>query len=266
MSEASPLVTEPSPVAADTKEGLTRKKRKYTQAVMKPKYARNMAVSVPRITPDIVLVSRKMAGKCLTRMRTRPLAIATVCSGTSCLKETRKPAWIAMPPEMVVWLFTVRCVKLGGIIAGIQCSRGSCDQVPKHVEHEAQDVRDHSHEHDEFGELLGAPCTLKIAPAIEDCEARYDEPQKVLLYDCRQCKHPWIYDRPAWHDGEVGDAISDANEGLFDLFHPVRVWSQCKVEQGEDDEAGEQAPSQRRQVYASHGMGWARDAGESEGG
>lgn len=148
----------------------------------------------------------------------------------------------------------------------VECSRGSCDQVPKHVEHEAQDVRDHSHEHDEFGELLGAPCTLKIAPAIEDCEARYDEPQKVLLYDCRQCKHPWIYDRPAWHDGEVGDAISDANEGLFDLFHPVRVWSQCKVEQGEDDEAGEQAPSQRRQVYASHGMGWARDAGESEGG
>jgi ABC-type hemin transport system substrate-binding protein len=27
-----------------------------------------------------------------------------VCSGTSCLKATRKPAWIEMPPDMVVVL------------------------------------------------------------------------------------------------------------------------------------------------------------------
>jgi hypothetical protein len=95
-------MTDPSPVAADDIEGLMRKKRRYTQAVMKPKYARNMAVSVPSTMPEIVFARRKMAGKCLTRMRTRPFAMATVCSGTSCLKETRKPAWMAMPPEMVV--------------------------------------------------------------------------------------------------------------------------------------------------------------------
>ena len=74
---------------------------------MKPKYARNMVVSVPKIMPEMVLERRKMAGKCLTRIRTRPFAMATVCSGTSCLKETRKPAWIAMPPEMVVRLQSV---------------------------------------------------------------------------------------------------------------------------------------------------------------
>lgn len=92
VSEASPLMMDPSPVAADESEGLTRKKRRYTHAVMKPKYARNMAVSVPRTMPDMVFARRNMAGKCLTRMRMRPFAMATVCSGTSCLKETRKPA------------------------------------------------------------------------------------------------------------------------------------------------------------------------------
>lgn len=104
VSEASPRVTEPSPVAEETSDGLMRKKRRYTQAVMNPKYARNMAVSVPNIMPEMVFAARNMAGKCLTRMRIRPFAIATVCSGTSCLKDTRKPAWMAMPPEIVVWL------------------------------------------------------------------------------------------------------------------------------------------------------------------
>jgi hypothetical protein len=37
----------------------------------------------------------------------------TVCSGTSCLKETRKAAWRATPPEMVVVL--PRGLEMGGV-------------------------------------------------------------------------------------------------------------------------------------------------------
>ena len=66
-----------------------------------------MAVSVPRRSPEIVFARRKTEGKCLTRMEIRERKRVIVCSGTSCLKETRKEAWMAMPPEMAVVLFVL---------------------------------------------------------------------------------------------------------------------------------------------------------------
>ena len=64
----------------------------------KPSHDKTVATSVPKTTPDIVFAMRKMAGKCLTLILTRPLIIVTVCSGTSCLKATSKAAWMDMEP------------------------------------------------------------------------------------------------------------------------------------------------------------------------
>ena len=56
------------------------------------------AVSVKKTKPDIVFAVRNIAGKCLTRILMIPLRMVTVCSGTSCLKETKKAAWIDIEP------------------------------------------------------------------------------------------------------------------------------------------------------------------------
>ena len=64
----------------------------------------HIAVSVPNRRPEMVFAARWTAGKCFTRMRIRPRRMETVCSGTSCLKETRKADWRAMEPEMVACL------------------------------------------------------------------------------------------------------------------------------------------------------------------
>jgi hypothetical protein len=135
----------------------------------------------------------------------------------------------------------------------LQHGSRACDQVAEHVEEEAQDVRDHSHKHDELGELLRAPRALQVAPAIEDGEPRRDQPKEILLHHRRQCEDPGIYDRPPGHEGEVGHAIADADQRLLDLLDPARVRAQRKVEQREDNLAGEQAPRQRGEVYARHG-------------
>lgn len=134
----------------------------------------------------------------------------------------------------------------------IQRFTRTCQKIAKHIENEAQNVRDHSHEHDELGELLRAPCSLQIATTIENSEARCDQPEEILLYYRRQRKHPGIYHRQAGDDGEVGHAIADAYESLFRLLDPVRIRPQREVEQREDDQAGKQAPSQRGEIYSGH--------------
>jgi hypothetical protein len=103
VSLASPFIVVPSPVAAESND-VFRKKRRYVHDVKNASQERNMAVSVPRRTPESVLARRCTAGKCLTRMRIMPLMMETVCSGTSCLKATRKAACIAMLPDMVAVL------------------------------------------------------------------------------------------------------------------------------------------------------------------
>lgn len=84
---------------------------------MNPYRARIAAVVVPNIAPDKILAQMKSEGKCynvgvslvdhfgliqtltFTRILIMPFAIVTVCSGTSCLKATRKPACKALVPE-----------------------------------------------------------------------------------------------------------------------------------------------------------------------
>jgi hypothetical protein len=127
------------------------------------------------------------------------------------------------------------------------------DEEAEQVEQEAHDVREHGHKHDELGELLRAPRPLEVAPAIEDGEPRRDQAKQILLHHRRQRKDPRVYDGPAGHEGEVRHAVADADEGLLDLLDPVRVRPQRKVEQCEDDLAGEQAARQRREVDARHG-------------
>lgn len=60
--------------------------------------ASQVAVSVPKRGPESMLPSTKRAGKCLMRMRRRELKRLTVCSGTSCLRETRNAALRARSP------------------------------------------------------------------------------------------------------------------------------------------------------------------------
>ena len=55
--------------------------------------------------PLRVFRKRKAAGKCFTRIFRRPLKRVTVCSGTNCLKATKKADWAATPPQMVANLF-----------------------------------------------------------------------------------------------------------------------------------------------------------------
>jgi hypothetical protein len=129
----------------------------------------------------------------------------------------------------------------------------ACDEEAEQVEKEAHDVRDHGHKHDELGELLRAPRPLEVAPAIEYGEPRRDQAKQILLHHGCQRKDPRVYDGPAGDEGEVRHAVADADQRLLDLLDPVRVWPQRKVEQREDDLAGEQAASQRREVDARHG-------------
>lgn len=175
-----------------------------------------------------------------------------------------------MPPEMVVRLVTLA---LPSTLRGSYVQRHSLagDQVAEEVQAEAQDVRNHGHKQDELGVLLLAPGPLEVAAAVEDGEARRDESEHILLHHRRQSEDPRIYDRLSGHDGEVGHAVAHANEGLLDLLHPVRVRSQGEVEEREDDEAREQAPRQRWEVYSCHGVRArvcvrVRRRGQSEGG
>jgi hypothetical protein len=54
-----------------------------------------------------MFASTNRAGKCLMRMRRRELKRLTVCSGTSCLRETRKAALRARRPLIGVGLLGV---------------------------------------------------------------------------------------------------------------------------------------------------------------
>jgi hypothetical protein len=69
--------------------------------------ASQVAVSVPRSGPDNMFASTNRAGKCLMRMRRRELNRLTVCSGTSCLSETRNAALRASMPLIGVGLWDI---------------------------------------------------------------------------------------------------------------------------------------------------------------
>ena len=158
---------------------------------------------------------------------------------------------MAMPPEMVVWLelSVIEIRKTRRDVHGrtfIEQKEGS------KVEQESQDIGDHGHEEDKLGELVGSPCAFEIASAVEDGETRDDEAQDILLDDGGQGEDPRVEDGLHRDDGEVGHAIADANNGLLDLFDPVGVGAQGEVEQGEDNDGGEQAAGQRRQVNPGH--------------
>ena len=91
-------MTEPSPAVAVLEISEILKKRKYIQEVRKPKRLSHSAVSVPKSGPESMLAKTNTAGKCLMRILKTPLKIDTVCSGTSCLSDTRKPASRATSP------------------------------------------------------------------------------------------------------------------------------------------------------------------------
>jgi len=100
VSLASPFNLMP-PVLVPS-SGWYLKKRKYIQVVLRPYHASNNAVSVPNTMPEKVFKRRNIAGKCLTRILTRPLYRLTVCSGTSCLKATRNAACNVIAPAIGV--------------------------------------------------------------------------------------------------------------------------------------------------------------------
>jgi len=141
------------------------------------------------------------------------------------------------------------------------------EQVAGDVEQEAQDVGDHGDEQDELGELGGAPRALEVAAAVEDGQARDDQAQHVLLDDGGQQEGPQVErHRLAGHDAEVGHAIADADERLLDLFDEGQVGAQDEVEQREEDERGQQAAGERRQVQAHGGAGGGVGGGGRRGG
>jgi hypothetical protein len=68
----------------------------------------------------------------------------------------------------------------------------ACKQVARNVEQEGQNIRHHSHEQHELGELMRPPRSLEVAPAVEDCKARDDQSEHILLHHRRQCEYPRI--------------------------------------------------------------------------
>lgn len=145
--------------------------------------------------------------------------MATVCSGTSCLKETRKPAWMAMPPEMVVRLYLISTAH-GKKAEYSHQRRLAHDQVADDVEQICEDVGYHGHEEHELGELVRPPRSFQVASAVEDGESGGDEAEEVLLHHSRQCEDPRIpRHRTAGDDGKPWDAISHADNWLLDLLY-----------------------------------------------
>jgi hypothetical protein len=97
------------------------------------------------------------------------------------------------------------------------------------------------------------PRPLEIASAVEDCKARNDQAEKILLHDSRQCEDPRIpRHRTARHNCEPRHSIAHAYDGLLDLLHPICVRPQCKVDQREEDNGGEYAPREGGQIDAGH--------------
>jgi hypothetical protein len=127
------------------------------------------------------------------------------------------------------------------------------EEVSRHVEEESQYVRDHGHEEHELGKLMRPPRSLEIASAIEDGEARNDQPEQVLLHHRRQREDPRIpRHRTARHHCKPRHSIAHAYERLLDLLDPVCVRAQCEVDQREEYDGGEYAPREGRQINPGH--------------
>lgn len=99
VSLASPLMPWPL-VEVPDKSGWYLKNRRNVQLMSSPSQLRWNATSVPRKRAPIRLRSRNIAGKCFTRILTRPRRMVTVCSGTSCLNATRNADCTAIPPPI----------------------------------------------------------------------------------------------------------------------------------------------------------------------
>lgn len=108
VSLASPRIlipTAPSPASnVEGERSDTRKNRRYVQLIKNPDNDSQKAVSVPKSGPESMLAATKIAGKCLTRQRSEARKSDTVCSGTSCLRETRNAASRATKPWIGVGL------------------------------------------------------------------------------------------------------------------------------------------------------------------
>jgi hypothetical protein len=209
-----------------------------------------MAVSVPIKSPDMALRRRKRAGKCLTRMRIMPFRIDTVCSGTSCLKATRKPAWIAMPPEIVAVLahgispYTRnKRTKLN-----VQGFLATTQGIERYVKHEAENIRNYGNENNEFCKFVAAPRALEIAAAVEQRQAGDEKAKDILLHEGGGCKGPRVFEGHAGHNGQVGSTAAGAGQGREGSV--LRL--QYGVEQSEGDEGDEQRARERRYVYSRH--------------
>ena len=220
----------------------------------KPSQARRAAVSVPKAAPETVLASRKIAGKCLTRMRTRPRRRDTVCSGTSCLKATRKEAWIAMPPDMAVELWGL-CQSCGCRVR-VFVSGWDLRETGVARDHEERDVRQEreevGHDADEGNELCvlgGAPGALEVAATVEEGDAGYEQAEDVLLGEGGGDEGPRVGDGEAGHDGQVGGVVLPAGDGGGAVDFPGAV-AGGGVEEREDDEGDEEGAGQRRDVDA----------------
>jgi hypothetical protein len=145
----------------------------------------------------------------------------------------------------------------------IQRHRLGGDDIAGQVEQEAQHVGHHGDKQDELGKLPLSPCALEVAAAVEERRAVDDEAGEVLLDDGGQGKDPGIDDRLARHDGEVGHAVADPDQGLLDLLDPVGLGAQREVEQREEERGRQQAAGYGRQGYAGHGWAWMRRARSS---
>lgn len=129
-------------------------------------------------------------------------------------------------------------------------------EITKDIEQVGQEVRYDGDKQHEFGELMRPPGPLEVATAIQDSQAGGDEAEEVLLDNSCKGECPGIpRHREAGHNGQPWHSVTHADDGLLDLFHPIGVGTQAKVEQGEQDEGSEDATGKGREINAGHGGG-----------
>jgi hypothetical protein len=106
--------------------------------------------------------------------------------------------------------------------------------VPQTVDGKGQQIWDHGHEQDKFGELLTSPGAFQVSASIKDGDGRYGETDEVCFNQGGGEHGPWVFQRPRRDDGQGRDSL-DANEAA----HAKRGIEQRQKQQKKQKGAGQ---------------------------
>ena len=158
------------------------------------------------------------------------------------LLERDKEGWIERStgryrriPASVSWTASATEGNLGD---AIPCSTRTCDRVPHQKNGEGDEIGYHGNEEDKLCKVGRTPCSLQVAPAVENCQPGDNQAKEILLHEGRGQKNPWVYYGFARYDGQIRSSS---------IFYPVvRIgWIDGCVEDGEDKEGYQEEAGER---------------------